>query len=452
MADIHAQPTDYSGIWYGNQPTDPPYYWKYSGALATYPQQHLPIAIHRRDVQRTYFVYGGAGVKPAGHDYDPAGREVPGTTDCCISYFDHRTGKCVTPRVVLTRDIIDAHENPTLCIDETGHLLMFCPSHGPRRTATILRSDKPNDIVHWNVVTEFGQADNFSYPQPWWIPDHGVVLLHTRYQDGKRRLCVANSPDGLDWSAWPGRQTVIAIDQGNYQISWPREDGTLVTAFDMHPKTQGDHPLNRRCNLYIMQSHDGGQSWMTMNQESLSLPLREEANPARVLDTRDDGRLVYLKDLMFDQNDRTVVLYMTSRSAWPGPEGGPHQWWFARHDPDGTWSHHHITDSDHCYDHGSLYRTPEGSWRLLTPSDPGPQRFATGGALGLWVSSDNGTTWHLEQHVASDDPDNHTYVRRPLHATDDFAWLWASGNSHKPGQTQLWYADASGQMARTMKI
>src|SRR5262245_31307962 len=38
----------YSGIWYMNQLSKDKYVYKYSGGMATYPQQHAPIAIYAK--------------------------------------------------------------------------------------------------------------------------------------------------------------------------------------------------------------------------------------------------------------------------------------------------------------------------------------------------------------------------------------------------------------------
>ena len=43
--------TGYRGIWYFNQPSGDQYVYKYSGGFATYPQQHAPIAIYRKEVR-----------------------------------------------------------------------------------------------------------------------------------------------------------------------------------------------------------------------------------------------------------------------------------------------------------------------------------------------------------------------------------------------------------------
>src|SRR5262245_51969601 len=54
-------PTDdgYHGIWYMNQPSKDEYKYKYSGGFATYPQQHMPIAIYSKKANKTFFCYGG---------------------------------------------------------------------------------------------------------------------------------------------------------------------------------------------------------------------------------------------------------------------------------------------------------------------------------------------------------------------------------------------------------
>src|SRR4051812_50163646 len=70
---VTAAPADradgYHGIWYSNQSTGDEYKFKYSGGYATYPQQHMPIAIYSAAANKTFFVYGGARgeTKKKGH-------------------------------------------------------------------------------------------------------------------------------------------------------------------------------------------------------------------------------------------------------------------------------------------------------------------------------------------------------------------------------------------------
>ena len=60
-----------------------------------------------------------------------------------VSYFDHATEQVPRPRVVLVKKTDDAHENPTLQIDDSGYLWVFCNSHGPANNSYIFRSVAP---------------------------------------------------------------------------------------------------------------------------------------------------------------------------------------------------------------------------------------------------------------------------------------------------------------------
>ena len=174
----------YHGIWYMNQPTGDEYAYKYSGGFATYPQQHVPIAIYSAAANKTFFVYGGSTGKP---------KELA----CMVSYFDHATGKVPRPRAVLVKKTDDAHENPTLQIDDSGHLWVFCNSHGPANNSYIFRSVAPYSIDEFEQIVR----TNFSYSEPWFVPGKGFLFLHTRYTNGRRFLNWMTSPDGREWSA-----------------------------------------------------------------------------------------------------------------------------------------------------------------------------------------------------------------------------------------------------------
>lgn len=436
----------YRGIWYGNQPTDPPAYWKYSGGLATYPQQHVPIAIYCPLVNRTYIAFGGAGNRVLRADYRPDGEEASGETVCGIGYYDHSAGRFTRPVSVVVRDVNDAHENPVLCLDPQGHLLVFCPGHGNWRQSDLFRSRRAHDLSAFDLVRSWPKNDNFSYPQPWWIQGVGCVLLHTRYDEkGCRRLAVTVSPDGLDWSDWSEQRYLSKIAEGGYQTSSPGPNGLIGTIFDMHPLNDGDIPLNRRTNLYYAQTRDGGLSWETAAGLPLDLPLVEIDNPALVLDARAAGELVYIKDVQFDQRGRPVLLYLTSHSAMPTVDSGLHDWWLARFDGK-AWSHHRVTRSGHNYDHGSLLLVAEDDWRLLAPTDPGPQSPATGGTMVMHRSADGGRTWKRDRAVFEDPDRCHTYARRPLNAHADLSWVWAAADAHRPGPVTLFAADARGQV------
>ena len=162
-------------------------------------------------MKKTFFCYGGTTARSTND------KQV---LLHMISYFDHATGTVPRPRVLLNKQTDDAHDNPTLSIDDGGFIWIFSPSHGTGRPSYIHRSRKPYDIDDFELV----QKGNFSYPQPWWLPGRGFLFLHTRYNSGSegtkgvRGLHWAASEDGYHWAT---PQLLANIEMGDYQISWP---------------------------------------------------------------------------------------------------------------------------------------------------------------------------------------------------------------------------------------
>jgi hypothetical protein len=414
------QPKDdgYRGIWYFNQPTKDEYRYKYSGGFATYPQQQLPIAIYAPEVNKTFFCYGGRS------------REKNELLHM-VSYFDHATHQVPRPTILLNKKTDDAHDNPTIMLDDAGHVWVFSAAHGTARPSWIHRSVRPWSIDEFEQIVE----TNFSYTHPWWMPGRGFLFLHTRYQGG-RGLFFMTSDDGRKWSD-PHR--LAHIEMGDYQITW-RNGGLLASAFDYHPQPVG---LNERSNIYYIQTRDHGQTWTNVKGESLALPLTKAQNPALVYDSRAEDRLVYLKDLNFDAAGRPIILYLTASGYESGPQHGLRPWFTLRWTGQ-EWQQRPFTTSDHNYDHGSLCIDPDGDWRIIAPTEPGPQPWTTGGEMVLWKSRDQGATWKQVKQLTPGSRYNHTYARRPVNAQRDFAALWADGDTLAPSGSSLYFTDQDG--------
>jgi len=420
----------YRGIWYYNQPTKDEYRYKYSGGMATYPQQHHPIAVYAPEVEKTFFVYGGTVARSADEDQQLLHM---------VSYYDHRTGMVPRPRVLLDKKTDDAHDNPTLSIDDAGHLWIFSASHGTGRPSFINRSTKPWSIDEFEQVKE----TNFSYTQPWFVPGQGFLFLHTRYGGGKslgvpaaRALFSMTSRDGRDWSEG---QMLAGIEQGDYQVSW-RHENRIATAFDHHPKQGG---LNARTNIYYVETNDLGKTWTTADGRKATLPMTETPNPTLIYDAQSEGKLVYLKDLNFDAEGRPVVMFLTSKGFEPGPENGPREWRTIRW-TGSEWVQKPVTTSGNNYDHGSLYIEPDGTWRVIAPTDLGPQPYNPGGEMVMWTSQDQGSTWARVKSLTKDSPMNHTFARRPLNARPEFYAFWADGHGRQPSESSLYFTNQAG--------
>ena len=291
----------YRGIWYYNQATKDEYKFKYSGGLATYPQQHVPIAIYSKQANKTFFCYGGTTAQ------NPAEKQE---LLHMVSYFDHATAMVPRPTILLNKHTSDAHDNPTLHRFER-FLWIFSSSHGTSRPSYIHRSKKPCAIDGFERML----VTNFSYTEPWYVPGKGFLFLHTRYAEG-RNLFWMTSPDGYTWGE---PQMLAKIEVGDYQVSW-RDGDRVATAFDFHPSPVG---LNGRANLYYLETRDFGQTWRTAAGVAVETPVTETNNAALVYDSRAEGKLVYLKDINFDASGKPVILFLVSKGFEPGPENDP---------------------------------------------------------------------------------------------------------------------------------
>jgi BNR repeat-containing family member len=419
---VCSQDDGYRGIWYMNQPSKDEYKFKYSGGFATYPQQQVPIAYYCKEVDKTFFCYGGTTAH-SGKDKQVLLHMV--------SYYDHKTGMVPRPTILLNKHTDDAHDNPTLMVDDKGFIWIFSASHGTARPSYIHRSRKPYSIDAFDRIL----TTNFSYAEPWWLPGKGFLFLHTRYVEG-RNLFWMTSPDGEHWN---DPLKLAYIDMGDYQISW-RNGTRLATAFDFHPAPLG---LNGRANLYYLETRDDGQTWTTADGKALKLPLNTTNNPALIYDSRAEGLLVYLKDIAFETNGNPVILFLTSKGFESGPKNDPRTWKTARWT--GTnWEFKVFTTSHNNYDHGSLYIESDGTWRIIAPTETGPQPYNPGGEVVMWTSRDRGSGWQKVRQLTSHSPRNHTYVRKPVNAHPDFYALWADGNARQPSESFLYFTNQKG--------
>ena len=407
----------YRGIWFTlGQFSE--YGDKYSGGLGTYTANHNPLAVYAPAVERTFFVYGGVPSADSKHLL------------CMVGAYDHRTGRVARPVVVHDKlGVDDPHDNPSLNLDGDGHLWVFVSGRANKRPGFVYRSVQPYAIDRFERVAE----KIITYPQPWYEPGRGFLLLFTRYTKG-RELYWETGPDGRTWS----ETRKLAGFGGHYQTSGMGA-GKVASFFNYHPGGNVD----RRTNLYYAQTTDFGRTWTTAAGQPLTLPLAQVQNAALVRDYQAEGLLLYTCDLNFDAAGRPILLYVLSRDHRPGPAGGPRAWTVA-HWTGQAWEYATVTTSDHNYDMGSLY-VDGAEWRVLAPTEVGPQAWGGGGEMALWTSRDQGRTWQKERQVTRGSPRNHNYARRPRAARDPFFAFWADGDPGRCSESRLYFSDARGE-------
>ncbi|MCK5804347.1 MAG: BNR-4 repeat-containing protein, partial [Lentisphaeria bacterium] len=397
---MNAKDDGYRGIWSfnGSSPSDDEYkFVHYSGGFATVFAKHIPMAYYAPEVNKTFFCYGGT-------------RKDKNQILVMASYYDHGTGTVPRPTILVDKGTDDGHDNPVLTLDGSGFVWVFANAHGTARPAFIFKSREPYSVDDFELI----QQTNFSYAQPWFIKGRGWLFLHTRYIDGYRVLHWMTSADGTEWSA---PRVLASIATGHYQISW-RQGRKVGTAFNYHPHERLPNDM-RRTNLYYLETDDFGSTWKNAQGQAIEIPLKTAANAALVHDYESEDLRVYLKDLNFDSEGRPVILFLTSPGAASGPRNDPRIWTIA-HWTGKRWDTHEITRSDNNYDTGCLHVEEDGTWRIIAPTEPGPQRYNTGGEVAVWTSSDEGHTWTKVRQVTHHSPANHSYVRRPVNAHPDF--------------------------------
>jgi hypothetical protein len=346
------------------------------------------------------------------------------------SYYDHKTGQ--VPRPVIVHDkqgVNDPHDNGSINIDPRGHIWIFVSGRGRTRPGFKYRSTQPFNIGAFERISE----EEMTYPQPWFLPSAGWLHLFTKYTKG-RELYWETSGDGRTWSA----DHKLAGLGGHYQVSGQHR-GRIASFFNYHPNGNVD----KRTNLYYVQTEDGGETWTTVTGQPLKLPLSEVNNPALVIDYQAQGKLMYTCDLNFDATGRPLLLYITSRGALPGPENDPREVCLTRWDGQG-WQTGLITRTDHNYDMGSLWVSGH-DWKVIFPTLPGPQPYGGGGEVCLWATADLGRTWTQRRQVTRASARNHNYVRRPLSARDPFYAFWADGNPTNLSESHLYFCDSTGE-------
>lgn len=429
---------------------------KYSGGLGTYTANHQPMAVYAPAVNKTFFTWGGTTARNR--------RQLV----IMVSSYDHARGTVPRP-VALYADasVDDPHDDASLQIDRAGHIWVFKSGRGKHRPGIIFRSTRPYDIGEFECVAR----QEFTYPEIWHGPaasasasadGDGFFLLFTKYFKGTKNGAARNlfwktSADGRTWS----EDHALAAFGGHYQTSgrWSglAADGSgrritkYATFFNYHPESHVD----RRTNLYYAQTADAGKTWTTADGTPLALPLTAPDNPALLLDLKSQGKFMYTCDLNFDAAGNPILLCIVSRAGEPGPKGDPREWtllhWTGAKDgKGGKWETRVITQSDHNYDMGSIYVKGD-EWRIIGPTETGPQRYGTGGEVGLWVSKDAGRTWACERRVTDGSEFNHSYVRRPERAAgggegpgDPFFAFWADGNPSKLSESRLYFTNSDG--------
>ncbi|MCH8523992.1 MAG: BNR repeat-containing protein, partial [Balneolales bacterium] len=371
--------------------------------------------------------------------------------------YNHETHRVSRPTIVYDKGfegVYDAHDNPAITLDANGYIWIFVAGRNVRRDGTILRSTQPYSIESFETIRVW---PGMTYPQPWFDGNtfHFFFTKYTR----PRNLYFSSSSDGVNWS----EDKELARFGGHYQVSGIHpQTGRIGTFFNYHPESNVD----RRTNVYYIESGDGGENWTTIEGAPLALPLTEVQNPALAVEYESRGILQYTSDLNWDAHGNPLLMYVASTSYMPGPvsmpdpvsmpgsvsmhdpvltpgPSSPARAWHLTRWTGSEWATSVITETTHSYDMGSLH-VDGNRWLAYLPSGEGPQLWGTGGEVEIWVSEDRGETWKLKKQVTRHSEFNHMYVRRPVNAQDPFFVFWADGDTERESESRFYFSNRDG--------
>lgn len=415
----------YKGIWFElNQKYE--FGDKYSGAFATYTAKHVPLAIYSPEVDKTFFVYGGTISENQRHLL------------CMIGELNHKTGMVSKPTVVYDKNgVTDPHDNPAIMIDDNGYIWVFVSGRGASRPGFKYKSKMPFSINEFVQITE----EEMTYPQPR-NTEFGFFHFFTKYT-GVRQLYFETSKDGISWT---NDKLLAAIPEnegeasGHYQSSDVFNRKIVGTFFNRHPN--GD--CDKRTDLYYIQSADFGKTWTTVDGTRIELPVVDLKSPARAIDYDSLGKNVYIKDMAFDAKGNPICLYIRSNGHKPGPVSAPYEWCILKWNGK-EWQNFVVTTSDHNYDMGSLFISGK-NWKIVGPTEQGPQKWGVGGELAIWRSKDKGKSWKKIKTITKNSEYSHSYVRKVVNGKDPFCFFWADGHSHNFSKSELYFGNFKGKI------
>ena len=335
------------------------------------------------------------------------------------------------PSSTTSRASNDPHDNPSLCIDPQGLYWVFVERPGASAAGLHLpQHASPTASTQFELICE----REITYPQPRWIEGQGFLHLFTKYTQRPRTL-LEHQPRRQDLDAGPEvrrhRAGITRPATSAATACSPPSTCTPAATSTSEPISTSSRPT----------------TWAALGETSAGerskcrLVEPDEPRPGARLPGREAAGL---HPRPGPRSPRPAGDPLHHRPPVSSPArkairaGGPLRIGRAT-----AGSIAEVTRANHNYSTGSLY-IEDGQWRIIGPTERGPQPIGAGGEVAIWASTDEGKTWAKERDVTRDSPMNHNYVRRPVNAHPDFYAFWADGNPDKFSPSRLYFTNRAG--------
>lgn len=358
--------------------------------------------------------------------------------DIHLGFYDHTTGNTVTTTIFDDLQV-DDHDNPSILIDEEGHLLVFFNSHGGSEGLYFTRSKKPEDISEWEEIRilklndpthlEYG-SESYTYTNPVKLSaEGGRIFLFWRGVDGKPTYSTSED-NGNSWSE--GR--ILCLPERTYSFRRPYVKVASNGVDVIHIALTDGHPRNESENsIYYMSYRDG--AFYTVDGEK----IREEGTPPhqpREMDVVYDATVTkekaWIWDMAADQEGNPVLVY----SRFPDDQN--HLYGYARWDGN-SWKNFTLVNSGSWFP-GTLEgeREPEPNYSggiVLDHEDPSMVYMSVNRdslfEIEAWRTKNGGKSWSTRAITRGSSKDNiRPFAVRGAEAGNPLQILWMQNTQY----------------------
>lgn len=270
---------------------------------------------------------------------------LTGVGDVRIGYFDHKLG---TNESFLIRSALqqDDHANPSLYIDDLGHITIFYSAHNG--TSMYYRTTQvPEDLSTFGAEKELPANTSghygYTYPTPIYLPEERQLYLFWRGGNFKPNFSVTSDLEQDDWS--PVRTLIMDSGQRPYiRYASNGKDTIHFSCTDGHPNIE---PYN---SIYYARYVDGAiyRADGSRIKQMTDLPL-EIAEIEVVFDGKAAGHNAWIWDIAEDAHGYPVIVYAVFMSL------EDHRYYYSRWNGE-NWVTNEITAAGRWFP-----QTPEGA-------------------------------------------------------------------------------------------
>ncbi len=349
-----------------------------------------------------------------------------------VGYFDHTSHK-IESTIIHKKLEPDDHNNPSLFIDNSGHLFVLYSKHATNEPIHLLKTSNPEDIFLWepeqllalNDTSLFSDAsDTYTYTNIFQLSEEkNKLYLFWRGTDFKPNFSTS-ADNGKTWE----KGKILILPDRIYNNRRPYIKISSNNINTIHFAFTDGHPRNEPTNsiYYAKYKNDfltNANGDTLKNWEKLPL---DPKNSDLVYDAKATGEKAWIWDVAENTDGNPVIVYTQF------PNDSSHVYYYAIWD-NNQWNNYKLVNSGGWFPHTPNEKTePEPNYSggvILDHTNPSIvylSRIKNGiFEIEKWETRNNGIDWEVEE-ITSQSKNNNVrpFVIRNYNDKDSLQVLW----------------------------